>query len=400
MPKPSLPANEHKRLNALASYNILDTLEEKDFDDLTLLASEICHAPISLISLLDDKRQWFKSHTGLDVRETPIEHSFCAHAIASEQDIFIVNDASKDERFAHNPLVTGYPHVAFYAGVPLITHEGFSLGSLCVIDHQPKELSPAQINALSVLSKQVLAQLELRCKITELEESNRKLLESNAFIQKFAATVAHDIKNPLSSMMLSAKALQKRVQNSGDENSIKLVNINISSGNRLLNMLDEMLEYSKSPALLLENNKNLYLNDVVKEVIKMIDPGDSVKINLPDKNILFKSSKVAVQQILLNLFTNAIRYNDKCDTIIDISYSSDELFHTFSIADNGKGIAEQFFEVIFENNFTLNGTDKFDKKGTGIGLSTVKSLVSLLSGKIALSSVLGSSTTFHISLPR
>lgn len=399
MPKIPLPANEQKRLAALASYQILDTLEEKDFDDLTLLASEICHAPISLISLLDDKRQWFKSHTGLPIQETSKEFAFCAHAITSEKDVFIVNDATKDERFADNPLVTGDPHVTFYAGVPLVTGEGFALGTLCVIDHQPKQLTDAQIKALNVLSKQVLAQLELRRKFIELEESNKRLLESNAFIQKFAATVAHDIKNPLSSMMLSAKALQKRVENSGDERSIKLVNINISSGERLLHLLDEMLEYSKSPAMLLENKRDLHLNDVVKEVIKLIDPSDRVKINLPDDNHFFRSSQVAMQQIFLNLFTNAIRYNDKPEIIIDVRYENDELYNHFSVTDNGRGIEERYFEMIFENNFTMDTPDRFDKKGTGIGLSTVKSLVGLLNGKIALNSTVGLGTTFHISLP-
>jgi GAF domain-containing protein len=152
-----LPENEEDRLAALRSYNILDTGEEEDFDELTTLASAICQTPIALISLVDDKRQWFKSHTGVPQKETPKELSFCAHAIVAADDIMVVNDATLDERFADNPLVTGDTKVIFYAGVPLVNEDGFALGSLCVIDHQHKELTETQTNALKIIAKQVVA---------------------------------------------------------------------------------------------------------------------------------------------------------------------------------------------------------------------------------------------------
>ena len=121
----------------MKSYSILDTLPESDFDDLTTIAAEICGTPISLISLLDDKRQWFKSHHGLDAIETPKEYSFCGHVI-NQDDLFVVSDARLDERFHDNPLVTGYPYVVFYAGVPLVGDNNLPLGTLCIIDHNPQ----------------------------------------------------------------------------------------------------------------------------------------------------------------------------------------------------------------------------------------------------------------------
>ncbi|RZM06544.1 MAG: GAF domain-containing protein, partial [Pedobacter sp.] len=167
---------EIDRLNALRSYNILDTIEEADYDELTQLASVICQMPISLISLVDEKRQWFKSHTGLSAKQTPIEQSFCAHAIASTADMMVVGDATADERFRSNPLVTGDPNIVFYAGVPLINEDGFSLGTLCVIDSKRHELTQDQKTALRTIAKQVVGKMELRRK-NELLRNNEIVLK-------------------------------------------------------------------------------------------------------------------------------------------------------------------------------------------------------------------------------
>ena len=168
MKKPATPLNEKDRLDTLFKYDVLDTVEENIFDDITALIAAICDVPIALVSLIDEKRQWFKSHYGIDVKETPREVAFCAHAINGTE-IFVVENSAKDERFHDNPLVTNAPHVNFYAGAPLITPGGFIIGTLCVIDQKPRTLSPNQLNALEVLAKQVITLLELR--------RNQKLLK-------------------------------------------------------------------------------------------------------------------------------------------------------------------------------------------------------------------------------
>ena len=160
-------ANEAERLKALHHYRILDTDPEQAFDDLTLIASQVCGAPIALISLVDEDRQWFKSRVGVEVQETSRSVSFCAHAI-QQQGIFTVPDTLKDARFRDNPLVQGDPHIRFYAGAPITTQDGYALGTLCVIDYVPRKLTNDQNNALEALERQVAAQLELRRNLEEL----------------------------------------------------------------------------------------------------------------------------------------------------------------------------------------------------------------------------------------
>jgi GAF domain-containing protein len=165
---------EAARLEALREYRILDTPSEQAYDDFTLLASYICEVPIALISLVDADRQWFKSKVGLEVNETVRNISFCRHTILSYETL-VINDALYDERFANNPLVTADPRIRFYAGAPLITPEGHALGSLCVIDRRPRELSTAQKTALEALARQVVSQLELRRVSARLAEALDKI---------------------------------------------------------------------------------------------------------------------------------------------------------------------------------------------------------------------------------
>lgn len=188
MPAPK-PKNDQQRLKVLWQYDVLDTVPEEVFDDLTDLAAHICETPIALISLIDEDRQWFKSRIGVTLQETSRDISFCAHAISSDG-LFIVPDATKDKRFKSNPLVTGEPKIRFYAGAPLVTPDGHALGTLCVLDKAPRTLNTDQQQALRVLAHHVMTQLELRRHARELASAREDTHQTKADLQRARAEIA------------------------------------------------------------------------------------------------------------------------------------------------------------------------------------------------------------------
>jgi signal transduction histidine kinase/ActR/RegA family two-component response regulator len=178
-----LPPNESERLQELLSLEILDTETEDQFEEIVQLASHICQTPISLVTLIDEARQWFKARKGLPIQETPREVAFCSHAILQD-DLFVVEDTSQDERFQDNPLVTGDPNIRFYAGFPLKTSRGYNIGTLCIIDTEKKTLTAEQRTALQLLARQVVKELELRMANRELVQTLEKLRQTETLLSE------------------------------------------------------------------------------------------------------------------------------------------------------------------------------------------------------------------------
>jgi len=189
--KAPIPANEPERLQALHDSAILDTTSERSFDQLTELAAGICGTPVAFLSFIDSNRQWFKSKLGLSLPETSRDVAFCAHTILG-RDLLVIPDVTADQRFADNPLVTSEPHIRFYAGAPLITSEGHALGTLCVLDYVPRQLTDQQRDALKILSAQAAARIELREAKAELEKS-----KSSAHLAMEALRASEEFKSRL-----------------------------------------------------------------------------------------------------------------------------------------------------------------------------------------------------------
>lgn len=400
MTVPRVPDNEQERIRALNEYSILDTLPEKDFDDITKLASEICQLPISTITLIDSKRQWFKSNLGLTDSETPREFAFCAHAINNPAEIMVVPDSRKDIRFADNPYVTGTPHVIFYAGVPLTNPEGYTLGTLCVIDNKPRELTAQQYTALQVLANMVVKLFELRRKNIQLEQAQEKLRRTNRELEKFAAIVSHDIKSPLSNIMALTSIFKRDYAKSIDNAGIEVIDYIAKSADKLRLFIDDMLAYYKSNQPAAGEKHRVELHGLIKNVIDLVDGRKVMEFRYPDGPVHISVNSIVLEQILINLLTNAIKYNDKEKGVVEISFSEDREFYSFTVKDNGTGMEQRDLEKIFELFVNLDKKDRYDKKGSGIGLSTVKKLVETSEGTLHVSSVLREGSTFSFTLKK
>lgn len=384
----------------MRSYSILDTLPESDYDNITKIAAEICGTPISLISLIDDKRQWFKSHHGLDATETPKEYAFCGHAINTPNDVFIVQDARKDERFYDNPLVTGNPHVIFYAGVPLVSEAGLPLGTLCVIDHKPNLLSQSQISSLSALSNQVINLLELRKSKQQLERTIMELEEKNEGLERFAVVAAHDLKTPLINISSLAQLFQNQYKDILDSEGLEMLEMIIGSSGNLIGLIDGLLQYSKSESLLREGKSDIELQMLRTDLEGLFNYDHQLKLVLKSDLTQIKAHKTALHQILINLITNAIKYHDKETVEIELGVSESDTHFLFYVKDNGPGIETIHQERIFKIFEKLAATDKFGVRGNGIGLATVKKIVEKLGGAIRVESELGKGAKFIFSLEK
>lgn len=399
MIKPATPKNEQARLNALKTYSILDTLPEQEYDDITLLASYITNTPVSLISLIDENRQWFKSKHGLRVESTPRDVAFCAHAINKQDEVMVVPDSRDDERFHDNPLVTGDPHVVFYAGVPLVNSEGHALGTLCVIDQKPRDLSSEQLNALKALSRQLMNLFELRKNKQITENLNAQLEQQNKGLQNFASTAAHDIKSPLSTIIMLSDLLKKEHSDKMTGEAKEVVDYIGDSSHKLIELIDGILEYSKNTSLIAGKKELINIRKLIHSVINWIDPEKKVVFRLDVENdLVVFSNKTALEQIFVNLLTNAIKYNDKAKAEIEVIIKTENSRFRGNIIDNGPGIPETETDRIFNIFQTTSLTDKSGSHGTGVGLATVKSLIEGLGGTISVTSRPGRGSNFEFSL--
>lgn len=396
---PKFPVDEQQRLEALRSYHLLDTLPEKDFDNITALTANICNVPISLVTLVDAERNFLKSHYGIPFNEAPRDTSFCGHAILEESNIFIVEDARKDPRFQDNPLITEMEAI-FYAGVKLVNSDGYPLGTLCIFDTKPRTLSKSQKNALIALAYQVVNLFEARKHNRTLLTVQNELKERNEELKNFAGVVSHDMKMPLANMIITSDMLRTKYGQHLDDQGKEYLNYIKQSSFTLSEYVTRLLEHYETDKTASLHSEPFDSQDLLEEIIELLNINVDCEINLPEEKIEMQTNKVALEQILLNLVGNSLKYNDKDKIKIDIDCSEKDGFYHFKISDNGMGIPKNELDHIFELFVTTGILDRYGKKGNGIGLSTVKKLVNRLDGEIDITSTLGTGTTFKFSVKK
>ena len=396
---PEFPKNEKQRQAALEKYKILDTLPEESYDNITALMSYICDVPISLITLLDKDRNFLKSHFGVPFNQSPRNISFCGHAINSESQVTIIEDARKDERFIDNPLVSEFQAI-FYAGASLIDSNGFKLGTLCVYDHKPRQLTTHQIDALVALSKQVVKLFEQRLQNIKLLKFQETLRKRNENLKNFARLVSHDLKSPLSNIISLTELLEDENKGKLSEDSLQYIEYLKTSSNTLRDYIDGLLKFYNSDDVLLEKREKVSIKSLLQELetIANIDTNTSLSFKTEVDTILINKS--ALMQVLINLITNAIKYNSKLKSIIEISLVETKTHYLFKVKDNGKGIPNEYLIKIFELFSVVGTLDKYGNKGTGVGLATVKKIVEDLKGEISVTSVVDEGSVFKFTLPK
>lgn len=373
-----IPLNEAKRLKNLETYSILDTLPDADCDAITRIAAGICNMPISLVSIIDKNRQWFKSNHGLKAKETPRDFSFCAHSILNPNKLFIINDATKDKRFFDNPLTINDPNVVFYAGAPLNSSEGYPLGTLCVIDNKPNVLSKNQKESLKLLAKQVVNLFELRKRNRELSNANEEILRLNEQLTEFSYRLSHDIKTPISGIKYLSEILQEDYAGLLDDKGKNWLNLISSRSAYLYSLVEGMLNFTK-----VINTEIVFevfnFEELLERVKWSFNWDKTYEISYSNCDINMMQSRIAFIQIFQNLLSNSIKFIDESKPIISISVEVKSKFYNITYTDNSAGIDEKYHRKVFELFETLN-----EKKGTGIGLPSISFILKRLGGSIDL----------------
>ena len=368
--------DENARLNLLLSLGVLDTPAEPEFDDLTYLAQEFCETPMAAISLIDNDRQWFKSKSGINFDSSPREDAFCTYTISQEKPL-VVNDASHDERFYDNPFVTGAPFIRFYAGAPILV-DGYPLGSVCVIDTEPREISKKHLRILRILAAQASAnlkkrQLEKVCEQTEAQLAKHRLqaVTSSKFstLGEIASGIAHEINNPLAVITLRTNRLLELVDHGPIEpQKIRDIGVQIQTfARRIATIVQAIRSFSRDDEH--ESLKDISINHILEETLKLLkEKLSSVQLNIDNiaGDAIVHCHPIQISQVVTNLLSNAVdAVQDSIEKWIRLEVVSIDDEIEISVTDSGPGIPSSVRERIMEPFFTTKPVGR----GTGIGLS-------------------------------
>lgn len=390
-------SNERARLAALYDAAILDTPEEYEFDQVAALAAETCNTPIALVTLIDEHRQWFKAHKGVDTRETHRDLSLCAHAIFSRGP-FVVNDATLDPRFADNPLVIGAPHIRFYAGIPLQTSDGFAVGTLCVMGNQARELSEREERALLVLAHHVANLIDLRRAHNNTHRLLKELRERSSTQERITHTatrlltvVAHDVRGPLASIIAAIDL---------DDTDLAPLREEIRAQATLAReLLDQILSWARTmmrggPTV----EYNVDMVHVVNEVVHnaTIAAGRKQTTVSTDIQVTTLDTDPNLMRFILHtVVTNAVKFTSNGH--IDIRLHSNNLGRTIlEVSDTGVGMSPETLQRLFDWGRRSVETGTHKERGAGLALLLVKDFCDLLGWSIRIESQHGKGTRVFV----
>lgn len=419
----SIAANETNRLQALYDYQILDTPQEACFDDLLEIAATVCGSPYAAISFIDSQRQWFKSKIGMQMSETPREVAFCSHTILYS-DLFLVKDAREDERFASNPLVAGPPQVRFYAGMPITTSDGFNLGTICVLDTVPRDITAHQKKTLESLARQVLAQCDLKRNKIALAGSQNELAlafsglirahtnsisqqemldasEKMSTLGEMSSSIIHEINNPLTILHARASMLKKLVMSDSLNkekllDSCALIEKNIFRISGIIKAMQSVSRNSDGDPYTPTKLKTI-LEDVLQLCEKrLMYKGTQLKVSQISEEITLECREGQIAQVLINLLNNAAdAITSLEEQWIALDFNEKPSCIEITVTDSGRGIPMDVREKIFQPFYTT----KTVGSGTGLGLSISRRIIESHHGSIKINTDC-SNTQFVITLPK
>ena len=344
---------------------------------------------------MDQHRQWFKAHYGLAARETPREFAFCAHAILQDE-VFLVPDADNDARFADNLLVAGDPHVKFYAGVPLKFGRDLPMGTLCVIDHQSRQLERDQITALEALGRQVESQFLLRRQVRQLQENERHK-------EEFVSMVSHELRTPLTSIGGSLALLVDCAVGALPDSALAMINVARSNSERLVRLVIDILDLAKMESGDLEfKNETLEVTELVRLAVAAnqgfaSEYGVQFEVGTNGRLAMVTGDSDRLTQVLANLLSNAVKFSPP-EKPVTVDVQQADSMVCVSVHDDGPGIPEAFHDRVFDRFAQADSSTRRKVAGTGLGLAIAKEIVERYGGTIGFESAPGAGTTFKLPL--
>lgn len=396
-----VPSAEEDRLSELRRYRILDTPPEAAFDRATRLAARLLQVPIALVSLVGPERQWFKARVGFDVCGTGLDVSFCAHAVRGNGAL-VVPDARRDPRFAENPLVTGPPGIRFYAGVPLVTLGGHALGTLCIIDTEPRPgLSPAEAATLADLASLVMDRLELRRAELELREAKAAAEAAARAKIDFMTMMGHELRTPLTAVLGYAELLLADADPAGP--SAQYAEVVRASGRDLLRRVEAILGYVEgSIAMLPFAEAEVDLGDLVRRCLAALAPAAAAKgVTVSFRGspaVRLRANAAMLEHACTALLANAVGFSPAGGTV-EIGLLRGRAATGLEVRDAGPGVATTVLRAMDEPFRQGDSTRTRAHGGVGLGLAIARRAAEMHGGELTLSSVPGQGTTACVLLP-